>query len=155
MHEKEILETASRAIEVAKGLMIRDGYLAPSLFIYGTNNVVTPMCLKIESVQDKEDISELMKKIAHSGGADALLLMVDAYVLVTDVTDLPVNLKGSLKDNPNSKEAIVAYLHTKTETFLRHIPYMKEDGRYTFMDMPWEKQLLYKSRFENPWLIKK
>jgi hypothetical protein len=150
MYEKEILETASKAIEVSKALMIRDGYLAPALIIYGSNGVITPMSIRMENDQDKNDLAELMLKIVSAGGADALLLLSDSYVVVTDslrkLTVLP-------KDHPDKAEAIVAYLHIQEDTKIRYVLYMKkENGGYTFLDTPWEKQAWLTGRFGNPWI---
>lgn len=149
MYKQEILETASKALEVSKALMIRDGYLAPALIIYGSNGVVTPMSIRMESNQDKDDLAELMLKIASAGGADALLLLSDSFVVATDS---PHKLTVLPKDHPDKAEAIMAYLHIQEETQIRYVLYMKkEDGGYTFMDTPWEKQKMLAGRFRNPW----
>ena len=98
----------------------------------------------------KDEAGDLLRKYATSPDVEAI-----ALIFMADTVDLAPGEKRTLpkdlKDDPDSVEAIMAYIHTKEKSEYRRIIYCKKkNGDYWFAEESWKDPGVLTGRFANP-----
>jgi hypothetical protein len=86
--------------------------------------------------------------------SDAVILIVDFYMVETSdiikAEDLPSDLKG----HPNAMSALSCIIHTKNGSQVKQLFYSDQDGKTNFFEGKWESATFSDCHFQNPYLQK-
>jgi len=131
-------------LRTARGMLVRDGVYFPMLYAVSEESTL-PIGLNAENEGDKREITEIMAAMKNK--CDAMILIMDMYLIEFDKKpkEDPVNIK----DDPRSTPALVCFLYTKNESFMRQFQYIKREN-FNFFDFDWEKFDEMSGKFESP-----
>lgn len=98
----------------------------------------------------KDESAVLLRKYATSPDVEAIGLIFMGDVLVRDPDDKrPV--ADDIREEADTKKAIMVYLYTKNSSSYRRVLYDKHgDDDYTFIDEGWRTPKVLEGRFANP-----
>ena len=148
--EQKYKDKAQRVLEQAQGLLAMDGYLTPVVFAIEDEEMTT-IGMNVSSPEEKKQSAQLMKEIAHTDNTEAMIFVLDTYMLELPKETQMSNIPESIKNHEESTTAIIVFLYTKDKTLVRKMPYIKKDnGGYNFFDLGWEDASDIEGRFSNP-----
>jgi len=149
MNFEDAKNLANECMEKAKSILIRDGFLSAMLFAINGEKV-TPVLLNVNNTQEKDDAAALMKELSQA--SDYIIMLMDTYIRPMEKRDDVNSLPPSLKDDPESMEAVAGFLYSKDKTLIRYMAYKKkDDDGYCFFDQGWiESDSDSNGRFQNP-----
>jgi len=128
---------------IARGLFVRDGVYFPMLYAIDKDRT-----LPVGLHEDKREISEIMEAIKDT--CDSIILIINMNFI--DYGDeKPENLPDTVEDDdPNASQALICFLYTKNESFMRLFRYAKEGEKVAFIEQDWEPMEELSGKFSNP-----
>ncbi len=101
MKKDELEHMMEDALEKAKSLLLRDGYLAPIAFLFSEKEVHI-ISLTFKNQEEKEEQVMLLRNIAELKNAEAIFLVIESWYVTSDKMD--INMMPS--KHPMRKECI-------------------------------------------------
>jgi hypothetical protein len=140
--------TVNNEIEnLQAGLILHDGFL-PTV-ISSTLTGIEKAEIDFEETP-KDEAASLLRKYATSPDVEAIALIFMADTVALE-PGMDRKLPEDLRDAPDAREAIMAYIYTKDQSESRRIMYKKNgDNDYWFGDEGWGDPGTLTGRFTNP-----
>ncbi len=144
---KSLKEQADEYLDRAKGLITLDQIFFPMVYAV-TAEKTTPVSLKNDTEEDTQEISEVMEIVAHN--SEAVILVIDTDLIDAELDPGEEIDPKKLSEDPRTMTALVCFLHTKTESFMRQLRYISNEDGVIFCDLDWEKADEMTGKFDNP-----
>jgi hypothetical protein len=122
---------AEAAVERAKTILVKDGYHAPALFLFGSDGRVMPYALEFHDQQDKYVQWERVAREVERLGATGLVFIGEAWIATADAKTPVV----SPSEDPKRGEILVVTAATA-------------DGRQRSYGVRFKRRLFGRFRFE-------
>lgn len=142
---EQLTEIAEAFLEIAKGNLRQDGYLAGGGFIITGQEAPFDMYI-MPLDEDKDAWAAQFKREAKKRQASAVVMINDAYVAKTKPDE---EFPEHVWQHPDAQEAIVIAARTPDFSLLRTSIYTKDakTGEYSFEDQSHDDALKLTSRF--------
>jgi len=148
----ELIETFQKTLEIVVdearvSLINRDG-IQNAFFVSedGKKYEVLKVTLKPEL---KPEESMQMKLVCRDPSVAIAALIMDAYTRFIPTENFE-EVSKPLKDYPDHMEALLLYIYTRDQSFVRVMPYWKNGPRdYGFADQGWSEATNSEGLFEN------
>lgn len=89
MKKDELEHMMEDALEKAKSLLLRDGYLAPIAFLFSEKEVHI-ISLTFKNQEEKEEQVTLLRNMAKLKDADAIFLVIESWYVTSDKMDINI-----------------------------------------------------------------
>jgi len=127
----DVFAFAEAAVERAKTVLVKDGYHAPALFLFGPDGRVTPYALQFHDRQDKYVQWERVAREVERLGATGLVFISEAWIAMVDAKTPVV----SPSEDPKRGEILV-------------VTAAMADGRQRSYGVRFKRRLFGRFRFE-------
>lgn len=157
MNLEQLKVKTGEFLEYAQSLLNRHGYLDPIMFSIIDDSSI-PVALKLDTAEDMENAQEVIKQTAEI--SDSVVLLIDFCLVETKSETLPEETKNlpdledlpeDLKTHPDAVNAIVCIIHTKTESLIKQLFYVKANEKFSFFENTWEPAIFHDGHFKNPY----
>lgn len=149
---EEVTERADKYIEMAQFLLNKDKYLEPIMFAVVEGDESLPIGLKLNTPEDMENAKQVIEEAASY--SDALILILDFYLVETSDKIKVESLPADIKDHPEAMCSLSCIIHTKTESMIKQFFYAELFGKINFFEGKWEKATFNDCHYQNPYLKK-
>lgn len=149
MDIETLKKEAERYLHTARGMLVKDGVYFPIFYAVSEERSL-PVGINANTEKEKEEVSEMMAEVADQ--CEAIFLIMDMYLIEFD--EKPKEDPKNIKNDPRSEQALICFLYTRNESFMRQFQYVKDGNGYHFFDLDWNKLEEYSGKFENPFTKK-
>ena len=147
---EEVKARADKYIEMAQHLLLKDKFLEPIMFSVVDGEESVPIGLKLNTSEDMENVKQIIEEAASY--SDALILLMDFYLVETSDKIKPEDLPADLKDHPNALSSLSCIIHAKKGSLIKQFFYAEAYGRINFFEGKWEPATFSDCHFQNPYL---